>query len=251
MKGMELCMIKVRKLLIKLFPQFMKSKDLIDILTNHGIHVGKSTHFYYPSSIMIDMQRPWMIEIGDYCKITKGVIILAHDYSRAVFRRSHNQIIGEAGKTKIGNNVFIGMNAIILMGCRVGNNCIVGAGSVLSGNYPDNCVIAGNPARVICSLNEYVEKRKKKEDDEAFLYAISFYQAMGRMPEINEMGPFFHLFLERNPIELKRNNISLNWTGDEESEILENFMATAPKYDSFEEFLSAAKEWASTKGKMK
>ena len=58
-------------------------------------------------------------------------------------------------KTKpvdIGENVFIGVNAIILKGSKIGNNCVIGAGAVVSGEFEDNCVIAGNPARVVRRL---------------------------------------------------------------------------------------------------
>lgn len=50
---------------------------------------------------------------------------------------------------EIGENVFIGCNCIVLKGSKIGNNCVVGAGSVVSGQFEDNCVIAGNPAKVI------------------------------------------------------------------------------------------------------
>lgn len=49
----------------------------------------------------------------------------------------------------IGENTFVGMNCIILKGTTIGKNCIIGAGSVVHGSYPDNCVIAGNPAKII------------------------------------------------------------------------------------------------------
>jgi acetyltransferase-like isoleucine patch superfamily enzyme len=49
----------------------------------------------------------------------------------------------------IGNNVFIGMNSIILKGTVIGDNCVIGAGSVVHGKFEDNCIIAGNPARVV------------------------------------------------------------------------------------------------------
>ena len=49
----------------------------------------------------------------------------------------------------IGNNVFLGVNAIVLMGAHIGNNSIVGAGSVVTGKFGDNSVIAGNPAKII------------------------------------------------------------------------------------------------------
>lgn len=52
----------------------------------------------------------------------------------------------------IGDNVFIGCNCIILKGSKIGNNCVVGAGSVVHGEFPDNTMLAGNPARVIRCL---------------------------------------------------------------------------------------------------
>ena len=52
----------------------------------------------------------------------------------------------------IGDNCFIGMNSIILKGTSIGNNVIVGAGSVVHGSFPDNCIIAGNPAKIIRQL---------------------------------------------------------------------------------------------------
>ena len=62
----------------------------------------------------------------------------------------------------IGNNVFIGVNCIILPGTKVGNRCIIGAGAVVKGDFPDNSVIAGVPAKKIKSVDEYLEKIKKE-----------------------------------------------------------------------------------------
>ena len=53
---------------------------------------------------------------------------------------------------KIGKNCFIGCNSIILKGTVLGEGCVVGAGAVVTGKFEDNCVIAGNPARVIKRL---------------------------------------------------------------------------------------------------
>lgn len=54
----------------------------------------------------------------------------------------------------IGDGCFIGANSIILKGTTLGRNCVVGAGSVVSGNFPDNVIIAGNPAKIIRSNEE-------------------------------------------------------------------------------------------------
>ena len=185
----------------------------------------------------IDRQRPWMLKIGDYCKITKGVTILTHDYSRSVLRRVYGEIIGEAGQTVIGDNVFIGMNSIILMGSRIGNNVIIGAGSVVSGVIPDNCVAAGNPCRVLCELEEHYQKRKEKTLKEAKVYYKTFVEQYNREPTIVEMGPFFPLFLERNEEAIVRHGINVDLSGDEKSGIISDFLKTKSEYNSYEAFL--------------
>ena len=117
----------------KYFRRFTGPYTFNKILKMQGIEVGEGTIFYGNNTI--DRQRPWMLRIGKYCKITDGVTILQHDYSRSVLRRAYGEIIGEAGETIIGDNVFIGINSIILMGTHIGNNCIVGAGSVVGGDF--------------------------------------------------------------------------------------------------------------------
>lgn len=232
--------LMIKKFILKIFPRYAKSELFNEILRMEGIEVGKGTIFYGPNTQTIDRQRPWMLKIGEYCKITKGVIILQHDYSRSVLRRAYGDIVAEAGETIIGNNVFIGMNSIILMGTHIGDNVIVGAGSVVSGNIPDNVVIAGNPARIIRTLDEHYNIRKNKYIDEAKLYARSFYAKYNRYPSIHEMGAFFPLYLKRDLNEVKKNSININLNGDSRDEILACFLNSVPKYDSFPDFLNDA-----------
>ena len=85
----------------------MSSEDYVAELRQKGIQIGDKTKFFDAASIIIDTTRPWVLKIGSYCKITHGVVILAHDYSRSVLRRSHNAILAEGKSTVIGDNVFI------------------------------------------------------------------------------------------------------------------------------------------------
>ena len=62
----------------------------------------------------------------------------------------------------IGNNVFVGAGTIILPRVHIGNRVIIGAGSIVTKDIPDNKVAAGNPARVICDIDAYLEKEKAK-----------------------------------------------------------------------------------------
>ena len=82
--------------------------------------------------------NPKGIHIGEYTFITGRVVVLSHDDCRKL-----------KADTYIGNNCFIGINSIIMPGVRIGNEVIVGAGSVVTKDAPNNCIIAGNPAKII------------------------------------------------------------------------------------------------------
>ena len=220
------------KLAQKYCSRFTSPYLINKILRMEGIDIGEHTIIYDPNSQTIDRERTWMLKIGDYCKIAKGCTILTHDYSRSVMRMVDGQIIGEAGMTIIGNNVFIGMHSTILMGTHIGDNVIVGAGSVVSGNVPSNVVIAGNPAKIIRTLDEHIAIRKKKSRKEAFLYYNTFCKSKGRKPTIQEMGPF----LERTEEAVIKNKVNVSPNGDNSVDLLEQFLKDAPPYKSYEEF---------------
>ncbi|HFC9227548.1 DapH/DapD/GlmU-related protein [Enterococcus faecium] len=66
--------------------------------------------------------------------------------------------MGSSERIKIGNNVFIGMKSRILKGVHIGNNVVIGANSLVKKDVSDDCVVAGNLAKVIMSLDEYYKK---------------------------------------------------------------------------------------------
>lgn len=230
--------IKLMKTRLKFLEKTVDSYYFTRILREEGIDCGEHTIFYGPLTQIIDRERPWMLHIGDYCKITQGCIILCHDYSRSVLRRVYGNIIGEAGVTVIGDNCFIGMNSIILMGSQIGNNVIVGAGSVVSGKIPDNVVVAGNPAKIIRTLEDHYEVRMNKTLGEAVLYAKEYYKTYSKPPSIKEMNCFFPLFLERNLSAIKENNIRTRLNGDNEKEVIDAFLHSGdPMFNGINSFL--------------
>ena len=83
----------VYKFIQKYFSRFAPRYLFNRILTIEGFEIGEGTIFYSPQTIHIDRQRPWMLKIGKYCKITLGCTILTHDYSRSVLRRAYGEII--------------------------------------------------------------------------------------------------------------------------------------------------------------
>ncbi|RQW06208.1 acyltransferase [candidate division KSB1 bacterium] len=120
-----------------------------------GARIGKNCriHTYYWGS------EPYLIDIGDHVHISRDVKFITHDGSVWVFREQEPDF-DVFGKITIKNNTFVGNEAMILPGVTIGENCIVGGLSVVSKSVPDNCVVAGNPARYICTTEEYYEKIK-------------------------------------------------------------------------------------------
>lgn len=121
-----------------------------------GVRYGENCRF-----IKLDLNtfgsEPYLIAIGNHVTIASGVKFVTHDGGVWVVRDKHPKL-DVIAKVTIGNNVFIGMNSIIMPGVVIGDNCIIGAGSVVTKNVPDNKVFAGVPAKKIRDLNEYEEK---------------------------------------------------------------------------------------------
>ncbi len=106
-------------------------------------------------SSSIDMGEPYLLHIGNNVTIT-GVKILTHDASL-----KKNIGYSKTGKVHIGNEVFIGWGSIILPNTVIGNRVIIGAGCVVARDIPSNSVVIGNPCKIICSYDEYVQKNRK------------------------------------------------------------------------------------------
>jgi acetyltransferase-like isoleucine patch superfamily enzyme len=98
--------------------------------------------------------EPYLIKIGNHVTVAAGVRFITHDGAVWVFRREHPGI-DIFGPIIIGNNVFIGINAIILPGVTIGDNCVIAAGSVVTQDIPANHIAAGVPARPLKTLDEY------------------------------------------------------------------------------------------------
>jgi maltose O-acetyltransferase len=122
-------------------------------LIRRGLVVGKNLSIQ--GEVIIDESHCWHITIGDDVTLADRVHILSHDAS---IKKHLNYT--KVGKVKIGNRVFIGASSIILPGVTIGDDVIVGAGSVVTRDIPDRVVSAGNPARVICSLDDFLSRKK-------------------------------------------------------------------------------------------
>lgn len=139
-----------------------------------------------------------MIDIGEKVQITSGVTILTHGYDWSVLKGVYGNILGSSGSVQIGNNVFIGMHSTILKGTHIGNNVVIGANSLVNKDIPDNVVAAGNPCRIIMTLDEYHEKRKAAQIKEATELVHLYRNRYGKEPDEKALHEFFWLFVDGN-----------------------------------------------------
>ena len=114
--------------------------------------------------------EPYLITIGDDTTISFDCAFVTHDAATRVLRHlpGENPETVIYGKIVIGKNCFIGCRTIILPNVTIGDNVIIGAGSIVNRNIPSNTVAAGNPCKVICTIEAYKNKHKKD-----FLYMVS------------------------------------------------------------------------------
>ena len=147
-----------------LFEYYVISKgNLNHYLRTHGVRIGENCQLL--NRVDNYGSEPWLIEIEDRVTITAGVFLITHDAASRLFRKSLPKLSpygNRFGKIKILSNCFIGVNSIILPGVTIGPNSIVGAGSVVAKDVPANVVVAGVPARVISSSDDYIVKYKEK-----------------------------------------------------------------------------------------
>lgn len=222
------------------------SESYVEYLRKIGVAVGDRVTIYDPRSICLDETRPCLVTIGNDVKITRGVTILTHGYDWSVLAGIHDEVVGSAGRVTIGNNVFIGMNATILKGVRIGDNVIIGASSLVNKDVPSNCVVAGNPAKVICTIDEYYKKRKEAQKKEAFELYSSYVDRFDREPTMEVFDEFFWLFHKRGEPLPQKFASQMKWH-DRFHETLASLQNSEPEYNGYEDFLKAAREHISEK----
>lgn len=188
--------MKAKNLIKKLiYRHRADSATFIQYLRRGGAIVGENVRFIVPNRTFVDDKCLSYIEIGNDCLITGGVSILAHDWSVHVIANKYGKMLPAQRRTVIGNNVFIGLNSIILSGAHIGDNVIIGAGSVVSGVVESDSVYAGNPARKIMIIEDYYHKCEAGYLVGAKEYAKTFEKQNKRLPQIEEMGLYQPLFL--------------------------------------------------------
>ncbi|MUH36913.1 acyltransferase [Zobellia amurskyensis] len=101
--------------------------------------------------------EPWLISIGNNVTVTSGVKILTHDGATWLIRDFNGRRYSYK-KVEIGNNVFIGVNSIIMPGVKIEDYVIIAAGSVVTKSVPEGSIVGGNPAKIIGDFFDYEAK---------------------------------------------------------------------------------------------
>lgn len=152
-------------------------------LISMGMKVGDN--FGRLNGVILDPSHCWLITVGNNVTMAPRVHVLAHDAST-------KQFLGytKIGRVNIGDNVFIGAESVILPNVNIGNNVIIGANSTVTKDIPDNSVAAGSPARVMCSLDEYLIKEKRMKEISPYFgeeYTLRKNVSMEKRMEMKEI----------------------------------------------------------------
>ncbi len=227
--------------------RFLKKKkitceSILRELRRGGAKIGNDVVVVSPYDTTIDKTSPWMLTIGDHVRIAAGVRILTHDYAWSVLKHDFGRkgtagcILGAQSPVDIGNCVFIGMNAIITRGVKIGSHVIIGAGSVVTKDCEDGGVYAGNPAKRIMSIEQYYEKRKACQIEDAKIVARRYLEQMGTVPPVEIFTEYFMLFLTRQEAERIpefRKQMALLGNYDETVAFMDKNPPVFPGYEAF------------------
>lgn len=126
-------------------------------LIKMGLKVG--TNFARLHGVILDPAHCWLIEIGNNVTLAPRVHVLAHDASTKFYLD-----YAKIGRVRIGNNVFIGAESVILPNVEIGDNVIVGANSTVTHSLEGGFVYVGNPVRRISSIEAFVDKNRNLMD---------------------------------------------------------------------------------------
>jgi maltose O-acetyltransferase len=147
-----------------LLEQAVRIKDRIDrlrvarrwaTLRARGMRIGDDV--WLPASTWIDTDHCHLISIGDHTGLGEECMILAHDAQMDEFLDA-----ARIGRVDIRESCHIGARCVVLPGVQVGPRTIVGANSVISRSLPPDTVCAGSPARVLTSLEDYLQRHREQ-----------------------------------------------------------------------------------------
>lgn len=163
---MKSIVFRIRKKFIaiyKLFGEKSYMKHMVALYKKTSVVFNGNPKFI-AYNVNLDCLSEGKIYIGEGTVITNDVIILTHDYSVecglvAIGKQDETYESLFYKDVVIGKNVFIGQRSLVLPGVHIGNNCIIGAGSIVTRDVPDDTIVAGNPAKEISKTSAWAERK--------------------------------------------------------------------------------------------
>lgn len=146
---------KLVKITWKLFLSPEKFARKIGVNVGSGCSIHASTKYG---------AEPYLITIGNYVRIANDSSFYTHGGIIPMRKYYNDPTLDHFGKISIGNYTSIGAYCMIMPGVKIGNNCIVGGGSVVTKSVPDGCMVAGNPAKYIGRTEDFYHRLKEKYD---------------------------------------------------------------------------------------
>lgn len=226
---------------LKHFIVTSSNKQYCRYLRKQGVRISGGVIFRYPHRTTIDLTRPCLISIGKNVDINDNFTIMTHDFSTFVFRNLYHDFIPSSGKVTIGNNIYIGRDVTILKGVTIGDNCIIGLGSIVTKDIPANSVVCGVPAKVVCSIEDYYCKRKEKSIKESMEYCKVLTEYLGRIPTQTDFTEEWALFFRKEDFDkYSEMHDVIDWRLKEHQ--VEFWKKHKPIFNGFDDFLKNMKK---------
>ena len=233
----------MKRIIKKIFRKLLNrqtTESYVKFLKDKGILIGEDFNIKGDvEHIIIDVTRPSLVTIGAHVTINRNFCLYTHDFVSGVFLHKYNDFLPSSGKVTIGNNVRFGANCTVLKGVTIGDNCFIAAGAVVTKDIPANSIAGGVPAKVICSIDNYYNKRKQLCIEEAFEYSRSIKERFNRIPNASDFWEEFPLFVDNTNISDYEDKIPIKkQLGGGYIIWLKNHIAP---FKGLDEFLKAAK----------
>jgi acetyltransferase-like isoleucine patch superfamily enzyme len=142
----------------KIVTKYSIQRDPIGYARSIGVQIGENCRLLAVTPDTFGSE-PFLIKLGNHVSVTGGVKFITHDGGVWVFRDKEPDIELFA-PIVVKDNVFIGLNCMILPGVTIGENSIIGAGAIVTKDVPSGSVVVGVPGRVLCTIDEYYKKMK-------------------------------------------------------------------------------------------
>lgn len=205
-------------------------------LNRLGAKIDESVSMSVPESVRLDETTPWMLEIGKNVYIAEGVKIMTHDASWMVLAGEDGIARGHIAPVSIGDNVFLGIDSIVMCNVKICDNVIVGAGAVVTSSIRTPGVYAGNPARKVMDLEQMKAVRDSRQLKETLVLAREYQKKYGKFPPREVFDEYFWLFEEKDLAGLpERFRRQMTHSGNRKK-MEEAFLASEPEFAGYDAF---------------